>query len=606
MRRDVISRPRFGRLFAAILGLSMWTGFLPLLSGSAEVPAAASTSSGPGGSGVSPGTTGYWLVSSRGAVFSYGEAGFFGSAGSVPLTMPITGLAASPTGDGYWLVASDGGIFAFGDAGFFGSTGAIRLNKPITGMAATPSGRGYWLVASDGGIFAFGDAGFFGSTGATRLAQPINGMATAPSGMGYWLVAADGGVFAFGDAGFFGSVAGLRPASGDAPPVTAMVPTASGKGYWQGTGSGEVFGFGDAPVLGGPALDGPAGAGIVGMAARRSLAGGTQGRLVVPLADGGVSGDGTSTAVTTVAAPAPDPVPTIPDPAISPPSTVTAGKPPRTYDNTNPPYSAYGAAPCGLEITRPVAVPTPTPPHVIAEMSGLVASRRYPGVAWTHQDSGHTPSLFSRLDAAGEPVQREFPVPGADNQDWEDIVYTLAPDGTGRILVIESGQGGKPTNIYEIAEPDPDTATTAKLLHTYRYAYPDRRSNTEAALMDGDRLALVQKTFPGRVYRFDQPLTEGVVNKPTYVGNLTWSKGVSVARISPDGSVLVTATHDTVAVYCNNGTPGLQGFLNRVGDGLAYSYPNDNVEAGDFFPAGSRNFLTISEAKHTFWVQSAG
>jgi hypothetical protein len=31
-------------------------------------------------------------------------------------------MAASPDGHGYWLVASDGGIFTFGDAGFYGST----------------------------------------------------------------------------------------------------------------------------------------------------------------------------------------------------------------------------------------------------------------------------------------------------------------------------------------------------------------------------------------------------------------------------------------------------------------------------------------------------
>ncbi|MGH8297027.1 MAG: hypothetical protein ACRETZ_16255, partial [Steroidobacteraceae bacterium] len=76
---------------------------------------------------------------------------------------------------GYRLAASDGGIFTFGDAGFFGSTGAQRLNAPIVGMAATGDGQGYWLVASDGGIFTFGDAGFFGSTGAQRLNAPIVG-----------------------------------------------------------------------------------------------------------------------------------------------------------------------------------------------------------------------------------------------------------------------------------------------------------------------------------------------------------------------------------------------------------------------------------------------
>ncbi|HWD51609.1 MAG TPA: Ig domain-containing protein [Acidimicrobiales bacterium] len=43
---------------------------------------------------------------------------------------------ATGTG-GYRLVASDGGIFSFGDAGFFGSTGALALNRPIVGMSPT-------------------------------------------------------------------------------------------------------------------------------------------------------------------------------------------------------------------------------------------------------------------------------------------------------------------------------------------------------------------------------------------------------------------------------------------------------------------------------------
>ena len=100
-------------------------------------------------------------------------------------------------------MASDGGIFTFGDAGFFGSTGGTQLNRPIVGMAPTPTGHGYWLVASDGGIFTFGDAGFYGSTGETQLNRPVVGMAPTPTGHGYWLVASDGGIFTFGDAGFY-------------------------------------------------------------------------------------------------------------------------------------------------------------------------------------------------------------------------------------------------------------------------------------------------------------------------------------------------------------------------------------------------------------------
>ena len=63
--------------------------------------------------------------------------------------------AAAPDGGGYWLAASDGGIFAFGDAPFKGSAGSLPLQAPITGIASAAPGAGYWLVASDGGVFAF-------------------------------------------------------------------------------------------------------------------------------------------------------------------------------------------------------------------------------------------------------------------------------------------------------------------------------------------------------------------------------------------------------------------------------------------------------------------
>jgi hypothetical protein len=45
-------------------------------------------------------------------------------------------MAADATGHGYWLVSSHGGIFSFGDAGFFGSMGGTALVEPVVGGAA--------------------------------------------------------------------------------------------------------------------------------------------------------------------------------------------------------------------------------------------------------------------------------------------------------------------------------------------------------------------------------------------------------------------------------------------------------------------------------------
>ena len=195
---------------------------------------------------------GYWVVSDRGAVESFGDAVSHGDMSSTVLNKSVVGMAATPDGGGYWLDAADGGIFTFGDAAFRGSTGSLRLNAPVVGMAPTHDGGGYWMVASDGGIFAFGDAAFEGSMGgalpqqarrrhgphpgwrrildgrvrrrrsspsgrglrrlarATPPSSPIVYMAPTPDDNGYWLVSQDGTVYAFGDAGHYGSVQG-RP-----------------------------------------------------------------------------------------------------------------------------------------------------------------------------------------------------------------------------------------------------------------------------------------------------------------------------------------------------------------------------------------------------------
>jgi hypothetical protein len=194
------------------------------------------------GIAASPRGDGYWQVAADGAVFGFGDVGFFGSMDGAPLRAPITAMAASPSGEGYWLVASDGEVFNFGDAGFFGSAGGVSSPAPIVGMAASPSGDGYWLVASDGEVLNFGDAGFFGSAGGVSSPAPIVGMAASPSGGGYWLTTSDGGVFTFGDAEFRGSPGGSL---GD-DSAAGMAVTPDGAGYWIATVGGRVLAYGSA------------------------------------------------------------------------------------------------------------------------------------------------------------------------------------------------------------------------------------------------------------------------------------------------------------------------------------------------------------------------
>jgi hypothetical protein len=579
--------------------------------------------------------SGYWLVASDGGLFSFGDAAFHGSTGAVKLNRPIVGMAPTASGKGYWLVASDGGLFAFGDAGFFGSTGAVKLNRPIVGMAPTASGKGYWLVASDGGLFAFGDAGFFGSTGAVKLNKPIVGMAPTASGNGYWLVASDGGLFSFGDAGFFGS----GQPSGKT--IVALTPTVTGRGYWQAAATGEVLAFGDAADLGSARVNVP----VVGMARTASgggywlvagdggifsfgdalFLGSTGGtRLNQPIVGLGVPSLARATKPPKNG-PAPvDPGPGSPGP--TPPPADPADPPPTEYgmEQISPPMESpnggdhtadlpTSGTTCGFP-SAPQRTQLDEKNRDVGEASGMVASARYPGVYWMIRDSANPPrtAVYAvRFDSSGNVTTREIPIPGAFNGDWEEINYSVGPDGKGHLWIVESGQPtstGIYTDIYEVLEPDPDTATEAQLLNKYHYAFPDSSHNTEASFIHRGYLVLVAKMTPhARLYRFESLTAgDGVTNVPTYIGELGNSKDVSVVRQSPDGKMLITSSHTVVHLYrSKDGSGSLKSFLGRLPDCELMAFPDTpsdpgggHVESGEF--SSNREMVFLDELKKSY------
>jgi hypothetical protein len=77
----------------------------------------------------------------------------------------VSAIEATADGGGYWVVFQNGSVYTFGDAGFFGSLPGLHVTpaRPVIGLVPTADGGGYWLIGADGGIFSFGDAPFVGS-----------------------------------------------------------------------------------------------------------------------------------------------------------------------------------------------------------------------------------------------------------------------------------------------------------------------------------------------------------------------------------------------------------------------------------------------------------
>ena len=256
---------------------------------------------------------------------------------------------------------------------------------------------------------------------------------------------------------------------------------------------------------------------------------------------------------------------------------------------------------CGL----PVRVDADAPfPSGHGEASGAVASKRYPGLGWFIRDSGNPASLYAfSVNAGGTRRIREVAVTGATNRDWEDLTYYVGPDGRGRLLIIESGQGGGEKFIYEVPEPKPGQDRTEPA-RRHRYVIPDAgQVNTESAFMVGDRLALVTKTSPGRIYRFDDLSTAGV-NRPKYMGPLVDADRVSVVRLSPDRRTLVAASHTRAIIY--EGLPPatpIRGVVGRKPTRITSVDRGANVEAGDWFPFDSCQLLLVAENRNTYQLR---
>lgn len=203
----------------------------------------------------------------------------------------------------------------------------------------------------------------------------------------------------------------------------------------------------------------------------------------------------------------------------------------------------------------------------IRESSGIVASRRFPEVLWTHNDSGHAAELFA-IDREGN-LLAEFEVAGR-NVDWEDISI----DDDGRLYIADIGNNSRERReirVLVVEEPDPASPVPADPLRPeriFRLRYPEMGAfDAEAFFVHDGRGYLVSKQFEGsqaRLFGFDLANEEAMQTLEP-AGELPLRTPVTAADISVDGNWLAVMTVRGPSLF------EIDGDLSTLGKGETFS-----------------------------------
>ena len=229
------------------------------------------------------------------------------------------------------------------------------------------------------------------------------------------------------------------------------------------------------------------------------------------------------------------------------------------------------APPLTVVPTAPVMPAREVPTHpverakltdsAINELSGLAASRRYPGLLWGHNDSGDLARIFA-INAKGETVAT-VNFAGLEARDWEDM--TMAGEW---LYVAEIGDNfavNENIRVYRLHEPDfnPDKLNQDITLKAQQWEemtvnYPDgaRDAETLAATPDG-RLLIVSKNKDGsNFYQLKRPFSNGQtatldkIFSGVALGETGWlTKLATSGDLSSDGRELTIVTYAQVLQF---------------------------------------------------------
>lgn len=186
----------------------------------------------------------------------------------------------------------------------------------------------------------------------------------------------------------------------------------------------------------------------------------------------------------------------------------------------------------------------------VTESSGLAASRRNPGLIWTHNDSGDRPRLYCLTRKAT--TCGTWEVTGARALDWEDMAAGPGPTAGELYLYMgdigDNRQARDEVAVYRLVEPAAPSPRTASVVPTARadrleLRYEDGPHDAEALLVhpvSGDLYVITKDFGGGAVYK-----ASAGTNVLRRIADLEIGLGETVTGgdIAPDGTRVAVSTY---------------------------------------------------------------
>jgi hypothetical protein len=185
---------------------------------------------------------------------------------------------------------------------------------------------------------------------------------------------------------------------------------------------------------------------------------------------------------------------------------------------------------------------------LIPESSGVIDSRKHPGVFWTHNDSGNGPDLFA-VTREGKLLARY--TLNVRNNDWESITA----DDEGHLYVGDTGNNEHRRDrvlVYRVDEPDPAAANAdaggqpalLRVNATWRLNFPAAPFDAESLFLYQGKGYIISKLLTGKpagLYSFDLA-NQDEAQTLRHVCDLPIRSPATDAAISPDGARLAVMT----------------------------------------------------------------